>query len=529
MADDPDSLLYNLLVAEISGHRGALEESVKRYSLGIEQTDDPVVAKRAAKIMLFAKDYDASLKAVNRWLELKPKDLEAHQLATMISLRQGDLNEVVKNLNWLLEHIAKDTDQGFKIIGALLQREDDKKLGLAAMEMLLADHADEFEAQMAYARLAFNAGEFEKAKQAAGLAVEMDSSDAAAQVLLARSRIEAGDIELALNDLEKATQRFPDDQELRLNYARLLVSANRLESAIEEFETLISQSAGDSDLLYSIGLLSLEVKSYDAAEKYLKKLLTLGERKQEAWYYLGRLEEERKQYDKALDWLVRVDSGSLHPDAQMAVARVQGKLGEVDQARERYRQIRQDNPTLVVRAWLGESDMLRELKQDQASFDVLEQALREFPDNIDILYSHALAAERIDRIDLLEQDLKKVLEKEPDHAHALNALGYTLADKTDRLQEALGYIQQALELAPEDPAILDSMGWVQYRLGNLEESLKYLRRASLELHDAEVAAHLGEVLWVSGDQEAAMEVWKKALDKDPESEILLEVMQRLTP
>ncbi|TNF99378.1 MAG: tetratricopeptide repeat protein, partial [Gammaproteobacteria bacterium] len=440
-ADDADSLLYNLLTAEIAGHRGALDESVSRYLRVIHQTDDPRVAKRAAKIMLFAKDYDASLQAVNRWLELKPGDLEAHQLATMISLRKGDLNEVVKNLNWLLEHVAKDTEQGFKIISALLQREDDEQLALNAMEMLLIDHAHEFEAQMAYARLAFNAGQYEKAKQAAMRAVEMNASDAAAQVLLARSRIEAGDIEQALENLQHAIKRFPDDRELRLNYARLLVSANRLESAIHEFEVLISQLPDDSDLLYSIGLLSLEVKSYDSAEKYLKNLLKLGERKQEAWYYLGRLEEERKQYQKALDWLDRVDSGTLHPDAQMAVARVQGKLGEVERARERYSQIRNDNPAMVVRAWLGESDMLRELKKDQESFDVLSEALEQLPGNIDILYSHALAAERIDRIDILEKDLKKILQKEPDHAHALNALGYTLADKTDRLQEALGYIQ----------------------------------------------------------------------------------------
>ena len=309
----------------------------------------------------------------------------------------------------------------------------------------------------------------------------------------------------------------------------MLMTVNRYESAIAQFEILLEDQPGNGDLLYSTALLYLQVRSYASAETKLKKLLELGEHRQEAWYYLGRLEEKRKRYDEAREWYARVDNTSLYIDAQMAAARVQGKSGALDEARERYRVLRESNPDHAVTIWLSESEMLREMEDYEVAYELLNEALSEYPEDTDLRYSRALAAERVDRIDILESDLKMVLEKEPDHAHALNALGYTLADRTKRYKEALGYISRAFELEPNDPAIIDSLGWVHYRLGNYDKAIDYLTRANEVLRDGEVAAHLGEVLWVTGNREAADALWQEALRENPDSKILLRAIKRFKP
>ena len=310
---------------------------------------------------------------------------------------------------------------------------------------------------------------------------------------------------------------------------RLLMAVNRYESAMKQFEILLKDSPDNADLVYSTALLAMQLNSYKSAEIHLNKLLTLGKHQQESWFYLGRLEEKRKHFDKAQTWYARVDDESLYVDAQMGAARVQAKSGQREAAKKRYADLRESFPEHATTIWLSESEMLREIRDYQAAFELLDNAVRQHPDDIDLRYSRALAAEKIDRLDILESDLRQVLKEEPEHAHALNALGYTLADRTDRYQEALGYILKAYKLEPNDPAIIDSMGWVHYRLGDLDTAVEYLTRANELLRDGEVAAHLGEVLWMRGDREAAALLWKKALREYPDSQILIRVINRFNP
>ena len=521
-------LLYNVMIAEIAGHRGDLNRSVDYYEKVIDETGDLDIIRRAARIMLFAENYPAANRAVIRWLEVAPDDIEARQVATSTSLREGDIDSAVMNLEWLLAR-AKDRHQGFNLIMALLERVPDKQIAMATMVEMSSRYPDVIEGHIFLARLAYDAEQYETAVSAATDAIKIDNASSDAHISLARAQIELGNTDEALKALEKLLVREPDNTELRLTYARMLMTVNRYESALTQFEILLKETPTDGDLLYSSALLYLQVRSYASAETKLKKLLELGEHRQEAWYYLGRLEEKRKRYDEARDWYARVDNTSLYIDAQMAAARVQGKSGAIEDAQERYRILRESNPSHATTIWLSESEMLREMEDYQAAYDLLNEALSEYPDDTDLRYSRALAAERVDRIDILESDLKVVLKKEPDHAHALNALGYTLADRTTRYKEAYRYISRAYELEPNDPAIIDSLGWVHYRLGNYDKAIEYLTRANEVLRDGEVAAHLGEVLWVTGNREAADALWQEALRENPDSKILLRAIKRFKP
>lgn len=523
-----DPLMYNTLVAEIAGHRGNLEKSVDYYQRVIGQTNDLDIIKRAARVMLFSKNYAAARRAISQWMNLAPKDIEARQLAATASLYEGDRGDSVQHLEWLVDQ-AKNIPQGFNIAMTLLERVSDKQLARDVMQEISGHYPDIIQGHVYLARLSHALESYEEAIKSAEKALEINSENADAQIILARAEIELGNTDKALAALDRLLQTNPDNAELRLTYARILMAVNRYESAIRQFEILLEKSPENADLIYSAALLYMQVKSYASAEKFLNKLLDIGLHEQEALYYLGRLEEKRKHFEKAKEWYAQVDTDSLYIDAQMAAARVQGKAGELAEAHERYQTLRESHPEHGPTIWLSESDMLREIKDYQAAFDLLVQAIEAYPDNIDLIYSRALAAEKVDRIDILESDLRKVLDREPNHAHALNALGYTLADRTDRYDEALEYIKRAYALEPNDPAIIDSMGWVHYRLGDYDKAIEFLTLANEVMKDGEVAAHLGEVLWVSGDHEAASALWKDAVRQYPDSEILMRAIKRFKP
>ncbi len=521
-------LLYDALVAEIAGYLGNLPESVAHYRKILPFTGELPVIRRAIRIMLFAKDYDTANQAIQRWLTLDPDSIEAHQLAATISLQRGDIDAAERNLQWVLRQ-ASTLEQGFKLVATLLERLQDKQLALDAISTLSASYPESAYARVVVARLAFNADKFERAREVAQEIVAARPDNFEAQTILAHSTLELGRTDEALSLLQAAVGKYPENGQLRLAYARMLVTTSHYQRALGQFETLLEEKPDDADLIYSAALLTMQMRHHDQAEKYLHMLLNKGSYRQEAWFYLGRLHEQSKEYEDALSWFERVDTPELYLDAQMRAASAQGKLGQLDKARQRFSILRQAQVEEKASIWLSESEMLRELGEDQAAFDLLNAAVQGLPDDTDLRYSRALAAERVDRLDLLESDLRQVLQQEPDHAHALNALGYTLADRTTRYQEALSYITRALELAPHDPAIIDSMGWVQYRLGNLDKALYYLRKASESLKDDEVAAHLGEVLWVKGEHEAAAKVWHEGLREYPDSKILRRVIERFNP
>ncbi len=541
-----EDLLYKLLVAEIAGQRGESKLAGERYLELAKSTRDPRVAQRAAQIAYFLKDPPMALAALRLWVEFAPNNIEARQGLVAFLVRDGQADTALPHLEKLLTLLPLPpsaqaaatpngpefiTEQGyaFMFVASLLSREQDKPATLRLMKKFTEGHRDNPDAQLAHATLALGVADFQAARAALDQALQLKPGWGRAAALRARMLQMQGDSDGALNYLQEVIKDHPKDLSLRLSYARMLVDAKRLEQAREQFTTIAQQMPDNPDVALSLGILSLQIKQPDDAERYLKQARQLGKYQRETSYYLGQIAESRKDYGTAIGFYKTVDQGEAYLDAQLRVVGLLAKQGDTAGARIYLRKIKLQSPEQAKLITLAEADLLRDEKRYTQAIEIYNIALQQAPADNDLLYGRAMLAEKIDRLDILEQDLRNILAREPKNARALNALGYTLADKTTRFQEALDYIKRALELSPQDGAILDSMGWVQFRLGNREEALRYLRQALELTPEAEIAAHLGEVLWVTGDQDQARKIWQDALKTSPEDEILQSTVKRFTP
>lgn len=525
---DHATLLYDVLAAEIAGYQGNLDKSLDFYLEAAANSQDPAVAERAARIALFARNYPKARQAVQRWVELAPENLDAHRTLAVLYLREGMLEESAQQLESVLSLAQPQNEQAFVMIARLLAREHDTEAALKVMGMLAEHHPQDPDAAFAYANLALQFDQPELALRNVEQALKLKPNWPEASLTRAHILVQMDKVDQAIESMKPVLRAHGESRELRIGFARLLAEAGRFEEARKQFDTLLRKSPKDADLLYTVALLSLEGKHYDLAERYLKRLLKTGKRVDDAHYFMGVLAENREQLDQALRWYRKV-RGERGLDAHIRIAALLARQGKVGEARAELHRYPAPNEEVAARLVLAELDILRQDKQYQEAMQVADQALTRMPEDNDILYARAMLAEKLDRIDLLESDLKQILARDPDNAHALNALGYTLADRTDRLQEALDYIQRAYEISPDEPAILDSLGWVNFRLGNYEPALKYLRQAYAAEQDAEIAAHLGEVLWVSGAQQEARKIWAQGRKQDPDNQVLLETVNRLEP
>ena len=314
--------------------------------------------------------------------------------------------------------------------------------------------------------------------------------------------------------------------EVGLTYARMLTESRQLEKALEEFKRLADVDERNVEINYYAGVLALQLQKLDAAEKYLQKVLKLGKRVQETNYYLGQVAEQRKDYDEAINRYSFVRHGEFYFNAQLRIVSVLADRKKYDRSIDHLQSIRVNSSKQRLQLILLEGDLLRESERYEAAKEFYTTVLTSMPNETSVRYARALVAEKLGELDLLESDLQTILKQEPANAQVLNALGYTLADQTERFDEALQYIQRAIELEPDDAAVVDSMGWVQYRLGNYSKSIKHLRRANELSKDPEIAAHLGEVLWASGKKDAAMKIWEDSLKDHPDDKVLLDVMKQ---
>ena len=302
-----------------------------------------------------------------------------------------------------------------------------------------------------------------------------------------------------------------------------------LEGAREQFKLVVKQEPDNADALYSLGLLELETEQYKDGEKHLRQLISLKKREQSAYYYLGYAAVKQGNDAAALDWYRKVESGDFWSQSQLHVAEIMVRLGRLGDMQDYMQELREKNPQASVAFDLIEGQVLADAGLHEMALQVYARALEADPDNEELLYARSLLAQELGQIELAEQDMRRILDNDPDNVRTLNAYGYTLADQTDRYEEALGYISRALELKPDDPAIIDSMGWVHFRLGNLGEARKYLEQAWGLTQDSEIGAHLGEVLWEQGEYEAARTIWDEAKTSNPDNPVLLDVLKRLDP
>jgi tetratricopeptide (TPR) repeat protein len=409
----------------------------------------------------------------------------------------------------------------------MLASEENQDVALRVMGRLADHYAHLAEFWFAYAQLAVHDSRWPLALDNVGKALDIRPGWPEAVILRATVQLKAGEIGQALNGLDEAVVRQPENINLRLAYARLLVEQKRYAEAEAQFERVLEVQPANGDALYALALLAIDSDRLDRGQGYLHRLIDAGERENEAQYFLGRIEEQREDYAAAIDWYEKVDEGDYSLEAKVRAANLLMQQGDLRGARSLLARVRARDPRLALRLYLVEGDLLVDAGELEQAMALYNKVIAISPDNKDVLYARALLAEQLDDVAQAERDLLRIIELDPENAHALNALGYTLADRTDRLSEALSYIQKAMELAPDEVAIIDSMGWVQYRLGNSEAALRYLRQAyEISEYDGEIGAHLGEVLWVTGDEDGARKVWEQARQRHPDNTVLQDVMNR---
>ncbi len=521
-------ILYKLLLAEIAGQRGQLDIAVQNYLDLARSTRDPAIASRATRIAVYARDDRSSFEAAQIWVELEPDSTDAHQVLAVMSVREGNLEEAMEHFNHIMKNSGGQLDQKLWVIANLLGKEEDQDIVKRIMERLMEGHHDNPEALYAYAHVLARMNDLDRSRETLEkvLTLVPDNINAAMSYVSLLQR--QGDNQAAIDWLEGMLGRQQNNFNLRMFYARLLTDEKRFDDARRQFEILVTEAPNNTDVLYALGLLYLQANRLDESMTYFQRLSELGERTADANYYLGRIAEEKNDLGKAIVWYQSLDEGSNYFDAQVRLGMIIGKQGRIEEARQHLKNIRAvdaEQRNLLVQA---EGELLTEEKRYEDALAVYNNALQDNYD-ADLLYSRAMLAEKMNRLDILERDLRTIIEREPNHAQALNALGYTLADRTNRYEEAYQYIKKALELSPDDFYILDSMGWVLYRLGRLEEAIEYLNRALAIRQDPEIAAHLGEVLWVKGDKIAARKIWETALQETPEDARLLDVIKRFNP
>lgn len=527
---DLDSdLLYKFLLAEIAAQRGDFQVAAKAYLEMARTSRDPRVARRATELALYGRNNAQALEAARLWLDVEKNSTPARQTVAALLVNTNNLQAAKPLLRDMLAADGDNVGPSLLQLHGLLSKHSDRNAVLALVKELAKPYKQHPEAHFAIAQAANAAGKYDIALSEIREAMRTRPDWEAAALL--QAQILARDSRAkSLEYLGEFLTANPGAQDVRLGYARQLTAEKKYPEARTEFQRLLKDNPDNADIAVTVALLSLQMNDLDAAEEQLKRVLELNYKDEDSVrFHLGQVSEERKRYDEAAKWYLSVEGGEQFVLANARYAFMLAKQGRMADARKHLQTLQAENQGQSVQILQTEAQLLRENKEYQESYDVLRKALDTQPDHPELLYDVALAAEKLDHIDVAETSLRKLITLKPDHAQAYNALGYTLADRTNRLSEARDYIEKALKLSPEDPFILDSMGWVEYRLGNSQQSLQYLQRAFQQRPDPEIAAHLGEVLWTKGKKSEAEKVWRESLRDNPESEELQKVIKKFMP
>jgi tetratricopeptide (TPR) repeat protein len=528
--------MYRILVGDIALQRGEPAIAARAYYEAAREAQDATLARRATEIALFARQRAMALESAQLWQKLDPTSDRARQMVATLG-QPGSTGNLKSDLERLLADAAgkgNTLGDAFLQLNRALSAQPDK----TAVYKLVSDLAQPYpgvpEAQFAVALAGYNTGlgdvEIASASmRAVDRALELSPGWERA-VLLKADLIAKASPDQAVRYLTAFLAENPQSRPAAGALAQLYVEQKRYAEARAVFQRLLDSDPNDRELEFAVAALSLQMRDYAAAEQEFQHLKDLGYGEPGAVsFYLGEVAEETRRYDEAIARYREVTEGDRAWTANLRIAAIMGKQGKLDEARRYLTSLTPDNHDEEVQLKQTEAQLLQDAKDYQGAYTILAEALANEPDSADLLYDVAMVAEKLGRIDEVESKLKRVIELKPDSAQALNALGYTLVDRTERAAEGMKLIERAHALAPEDPFILDSLGWGNYRLGNLDASEKFLRQALAERPDPEIAAHLGEVLWAKGERASARDVWQAQLKETPDNPVLLETVRRLAP
>lgn len=520
----PAESVYPLLMAEFALRRHDYATALDAYQAQAQKLRDPGVARHTTHLAQFMRDEARALEAVQLWLELEPDNVEANNSAANLLARQQRPLEALPHMA-LVSRAGLQANYPMLLQGFAGLSEADRARLVSGLNQLYAEFPEDPALLLTQALVHTEFQQYDLALDTLDRLLALEPAQHQGLLLEARVKLETGATD-PFERIRAALDDNPEDTRLRLEYAKLLTTTD-MAAARRQFEILSAQSPRDADLLLSLALINRESGEPLVASAYLKQMLELGKRTDEAHYYLGVIAEERGEIEQAISHFQQVGDGRHYMAANQRI----GQLLADDQQFERYGSWfaaqREAQPGRAEQLYGLEADILGRSGYLQGSRAALNEGLAAFPESGSLRYARAMLAEQQGQLDQLEEDLRAILATDPDNATALNALGYTLANRTRRYDEAYALISRALALQPDEPAILDSMGWVLFHKGRLDESLAYLNRAYAVFPDPEVAAHLGEVLWTMGRREQALTVWRGALAQSPDHDIVMATLRRL--
>ncbi len=522
--------VYNALLGELYSYYGDIDRSLQHYTQVIDENNSPELARRITKLAAKSHDNETAMQAVQQWIELDPESVDAHQYLALLNIRTNKARAAAKELLWIHAYLEKKNKNGFAFVASLVSFEPDKKAAYQAFKYFAqqSDHPDE--ANLALAVLAMNSADFEEVLTV--VKKPMKSFKKAirepAALIYAKAMMNLDREKEAINRLKPLINKTKNP-DLKLEYARLLVLDEQYDKANELFTDLYEQYPDNVDILYTLGLLYIDMQKFNKAEPLFKRLSTMDKqhRSDESHYFLGKIYQAQKSNKKALKEYYLAENTLFHQEAVESIAKLLFKTDGIEVA-QKYLQSRLAKivePKKKVALQLVKGQLLYNIKRYQDALTVYNQALMILPNNLDVLYARSLIYSQLGKIQQAEVDLKIILKKKPNNVTALNALGYSLVCHTERFTEARGFIAKALALKPDDPAILDSMGWVEFRLGNYVAAESLLRKAYNTLPDPEVASHLIEILSTNKKAKEAQSILKEMLKKYPDDK-RLKVLQK---
>lgn len=533
--------MYDYLLGQVAGVHSSLAEqrrdeiaakaylevAVPRLSAASERIDDPQLAEYTMKAANYAKKYPEAYNAAKRWTELAPNDARAHQYAAISAMAIEDVDNALVHMGFVIE-LDASVDQGLQNVSNLLARESNEKQVLPVAKQLVELYPDSAIAPYIQAENLLRFSKSEQALKAVDQALHHDADFTKAKLLKASILQQLKRSAEAANLLAAEIDLHPEDMDLRLAYARFLVSERRYEDARSQYEYLFKKHPNNVDLAYRLGMLSLELNQLDLADKYFMHVLGAGKRVFASLFQLGRIAEQREDYKQALQYYMRVTEGEYRLEALLREAKMMSLLGEPEDGLEAISNMQRENtdPNLDVRFNLFKIDILVDQKNYQAAYDVASVGLNKHDKNFDLLFTRSMLSEQLGLLDESIADLEYLLEQQPENADLLNALGYTLANRTDQYERAQVLIDKAYALKPESAAITDSLAWVYYKRGQFDKAEQYIRKAFSLDPDPEIAAHKGEILWEQGKRQEAEQVWNKALEQAPDHEVLNLTIQK---
>ncbi|WP_288354005.1 tetratricopeptide repeat protein [uncultured Marinobacter sp.] len=526
-ADFEPEELYLLLSGEIAAQRGRFDVTLVNYMKAAQQSRDLGVIERTMRIAQSLNADNAQQTLATLWLDVDPDNMQAHRISAIQAVKKNELETALGHMEQIMD-LGGDAD--FDSLAAMagnLPPEQQQEL-LDLYQQLEQRHPDNPELQYSIALLMKVTGD--PLQALAKLEPLLDSKPDFQPALILKGDLlyQTGQKQQALDHLNANTRQFPGNRQMGTLYGRMLIGEGELQAAQNEFRRLVSRFPDVPGLRLSHALVALENGQTALAEEELTRLIEQGHHTDEAHYYLGRIADEQNENERAIGYYRNVEKGNYYFPALARASELMAEQGELDEALADIREIRKNNPDQEENFRLLEINLLLDRAHGERALQAANEALESFPANVRIRYARAMLLDSMDKPEQAEADLRMIIQEQPDNAVALNALGYILTTRTDRLDEARDYIERALAIDPENPAILDSMGWVLYLQGNTDEALSYLSRAWEAYADPEVAAHYGEALWQTGEQEQARSIWREGFEQDPDHPILTETVERLT-